>query len=141
MKDLVVSFDIDQVEVDSATTAIAELNRRKQTAYKVSDLTMHWGMVKILEINHPEVKDPISYVIDLWNDPKVIQKAQPVSGAVELSKYLYENDIAAHRITSRPASLKEETIKMNRLNKEKHEKHCLENFERDEYTRLRKKYE
>ena len=58
-------------------------------------------------------------------------------------KFLYNKDYPAiyKEEYEERKRLKEETIKMNRLNKEKHEKHCLENFERDEYTRLRKKYE
>ena len=106
----VVSFDIDQVEVDSASTAIQEINRRLGTEYSVADLTAYWGLVEILKRDHKEIAEPTNFAIGIWNDPEVIGKALPVSGSIILSRYLFDEGISAYRITSRPASLRDTTL-------------------------------
>ena len=70
-RESVVSFDIDGVEVDSGPSAIAELNLRLGTNYQVTDLTKYWGVVDLLRKNHPQIKDPRGYAIELWKLARV----------------------------------------------------------------------
>jgi len=107
---LKVSFDIDGVEVNSTSTAIAKLNRNLGTNYGVGDLVSYWSMVDLVKKARPGIEDPKQYAINLWNSDDVFGVALPELGSWILSKYLDEIKIGIYRVTSRPSSVSDVTF-------------------------------
>jgi hypothetical protein len=105
-----VSFDVDGVEVDSAPCAVAELNLRLGTNYQVRDLKKYWSVVDLLRNNHPQIKDPRGFAIELWNCDEVLGNPDSVSGAWLLANYFNREGIFPYRITSRLARTREATL-------------------------------
>lgn len=107
----VVSFDIDQVEANSAATALSRINSKLGSSFVPEDLVSYWSTIDLLESNFKnQVKNPQEFAVENWNHPSVILNALPVSGALILSKYLFDNGVNAYRITSRPSTLREVTL-------------------------------
>lgn len=96
-----VSFDIDGVEIDSATSAINEFNKRHNTLYRKEDLNSSWGIINWIR-QIPDIKDPKEYAIRLWNSQGVMSFASPESGAWILSYHLHSEEIGPLRISARP---------------------------------------
>ena len=105
-----VSFDVDGVEADSAPCAVTELNLRLGTDYRVNNLTKYWGVVDLLRKNHPQIKDPRGYAIDLWNCDEVVGNPDPVAGAWLLANYFNHEGIIPYRITSRLSRTRKATL-------------------------------
>ena len=102
LRNSVVSYDIDGVDVDSATLAVNKFNNLFNTAYRVKDLTNIWGLTDWLKY-FPEVEDPRKFAVKLWNSNDVFGPALPVPGAWILADYIEEEEIRPHKITSRPS--------------------------------------
>lgn len=112
LKNSSVSFDIDGVEVLSGQSVIDEVNKQKGTSYSIDDLKTHWGLIELFKSNHPEVKDPRGYAVELWNDPSVLGRSGPVQGTWLLAHYLHKQGIDnVVRISSRPNRVRDVTVK------------------------------
>ncbi|MCH7641157.1 hypothetical protein IID22_03100 [Patescibacteria group bacterium] len=97
-----VGFDIDGVEVDSATPAIERFNKLHDKLYTKKDLISVWEMANWAR-QIPGIDDPKGHAISVWNNDEVFANAHPEQGAWILAQFLYQEGVYPHRITSRPS--------------------------------------
>lgn len=110
LENSVVSFDIDGVEINSATPAVNKFNKIFNTVYTIDDLKTYWAMADLVKKANLTIEDPRSYAINLWNSEDVFKDAPPASGAWLLGNYLRQSQLNIHRITSRPSHMAEVTL-------------------------------
>lgn len=111
LENSVVSFDIDGVEINSATPAVNKFNKIFNTVYTIDSLKTYWAMADLVKKADPSIEDPRAYAINLWNSEDVFKDAPPASGAWLLGNYLRKSQLCIHRITSRPSHVSEVTLK------------------------------
>lgn len=102
LKNYVVSFDIDGVEVNSASAFVKKFNKQYKTHYKVNDLETYWSFVEWVQKAEPENQNFRQAAMDFWNAADVNLPAPPVAGAWLMGQYLHQNGVKIHRISSRP---------------------------------------
>lgn len=106
-----IGSDIDGVEVNSAAGFLRILNKRHNTSLNLRDMENDWDSIRLISKYIPTIKEPKGYAVEIWNSPDNLTTADPVPGALLISKFLYDQNIKdIHRITSRPASTKEATL-------------------------------
>lgn len=103
-----VGFDIDGVDVDSATPAIDGFNQLHDTTYRKEDLTT------VREITNwakqiPGIDNPKGHAISMWTNDEVFANAHPEQGAWILAQFLQQEGVYPHKITSRPSFSEEVT--------------------------------
>jgi uncharacterized HAD superfamily protein len=97
-----VGFDIDGVEVDSATKAIERFNEFHGTSYCKDDLTSVWEMANWAS-RIPGIRDPKQYATKLWNSDEVFANANHEYGALILTRFLHQEVVFPQRYTARPS--------------------------------------
>lgn len=103
-----VGFDIDGVEVDSATPAIERFNKLHDKSYTKEDLISVWEMANWAR-QISGIDDPKGHAISVWNNDEVFANAHPEQGAWLVARFLHLEGVCPHRITSRPSYSKEVT--------------------------------
>lgn len=108
-----VTFDIDNVEIDTLKTAVMLYNDIYGFKYKnpktTEDVTTYWAMVDWMK-DIPQIENPVKAAIDIFHDERVLIHSKPVSGFQALLKYLTANGISPlTRITSRPGMARDHT--------------------------------
>lgn len=102
--------DLDGSRIRTSSLAVAVFNDRHNTNYTEADMVITWSMATWAE--ELGINPGRDYAVELWNSDEVMIHAQPVQGAVELSRFLYthrNSKIEIPAITARPASTKAAT--------------------------------
>ena len=103
-------IDIDQTEIATNVSGVSIVNRIYNTAIKPSDLTYDYAIVDIMKQSIPGLENPRQTAIDIWNSDENLQIADPMPGALVVSKHWADKGITRiHRITQRPHTAVKQT--------------------------------
>lgn len=93
--------DNDGVMSDTRTLVTGEFNKIFRTNHRPEDIR-HWHAIRDWGIESGlSFEEATKLELFLWFDPVLLYKAQPVAGAVEISRWFYERGIPFPVISSR----------------------------------------
>lgn len=105
-----IGNDIDNTDVATNAGGIVLVNKKYSTNFTIDDLTYDFEIIDLLAKNVKSIKDPKAEAITIWNSDENVCNANPMQGALLVSKYLSDNGINnIHRVTQRPCRIKNQT--------------------------------
>lgn len=105
-----VSFDADEVLIDSGTPVVNEFNKRFQTSHKRKEID-NWNSIKDWAIQNGLLeKDAEDLNFKLWTDPDILSIALPMPGSLDIYRYLLKEIHEIPIITVRNHKLREVTV-------------------------------
>lgn len=105
IKPLKIATDIDGVDAFTQESGLTAINNLKGTSFQLTDLKVDL-VAKYLK----DVRDPKKFATEIWNSNANLSTTHVVSGALILSRFLFEKGINIPRITSRPSYTRDVTL-------------------------------
>lgn len=107
-KEIVVTADIDGVDVETHDKARQWFNEVHQTGYEALQFTEAYIMVQWAK--ELGIKNYKEYIIGLFNGQEVMTNALPVSGSLQLHGFLNHENINIPRVSARPDYTRDFTL-------------------------------
>ncbi len=107
LKGLIISFDVDDVIVESSSLTVAQTNRLYGTNLKVDDLYSFYFLTDLFKSQGFE--NAFERANAIWNSEEVLVDSNSMLGAEYLVNHLTKNGAKLFFITSRPANTREFT--------------------------------
>lgn len=106
-----ISFDADQVLIDSATPVLTEFNKRYNTNFRPKDINDWYFLEKRLKEKGVSDKEAERLNLAIWTDPELMDVSKPLPGSIELYReFLKRSDHQIPIITVRNHKLRDVTL-------------------------------